>query len=417
MNCSFCGQALSVHVVDPGAGYRERLYCPSCRSFQNTPAEDRAAGQCLYCGASYRHFLATGRLGCGHCYDAFAEKLEPLVESYHTGASAKRAPRPEAHSNPGESASTGYRPTRLARARSEELSRMVLGADHASEQAAPAFAQSPADPPDAALPDDMDGSDSAGRPGRLSVRLRLARNLVGLPYRLNPTRTAMLDRVLLAPGSSLRNALLRGRAGDRLGELELERARQSGELPPASRAAVPIYGWGRAELQVEGPSDFSDSSRAYLYTGDEDHLRLQWRGEYDAIERSDAGLLITRLQGVLADMSQIDEIFAVQHHPRYGFLTACPGIGGAAVRLSFQISVVRLVRAGLWPEYERRLSAHGLEVRGARGEDGRLAVRNDPAEWNTVQISNRFWPVNPGRDEFERIVQIVTRLAELAAHS
>jgi protein arginine kinase activator len=39
--------------------------------------------QCVQCGHTYAHFRSSGRLGCGHCYDAFSKRLEPLLKRMH----------------------------------------------------------------------------------------------------------------------------------------------------------------------------------------------------------------------------------------------------------------------------------------------------------------------------------------------
>lgn len=41
---------------------------------------------CSVCGLTYARFKQTGLLGCAHCYRAFEEKLGPLIERAHEGA-------------------------------------------------------------------------------------------------------------------------------------------------------------------------------------------------------------------------------------------------------------------------------------------------------------------------------------------
>lgn len=38
---------------------------------------------CTNCGLSWVQFKRTGRLGCATCYDAFCEKLEPIIRRLH----------------------------------------------------------------------------------------------------------------------------------------------------------------------------------------------------------------------------------------------------------------------------------------------------------------------------------------------
>jgi protein arginine kinase activator len=50
--------------------------------------------QCAQCGHTYADFRSSGRLGCGHCYEAFSENLEPLLKRVH-GSSRHTGKVPE----------------------------------------------------------------------------------------------------------------------------------------------------------------------------------------------------------------------------------------------------------------------------------------------------------------------------------
>lgn len=39
--------------------------------------------KCPTCGFTYQDFKKVGRLGCGHCYDAFKKQLAPLLKRIH----------------------------------------------------------------------------------------------------------------------------------------------------------------------------------------------------------------------------------------------------------------------------------------------------------------------------------------------
>ncbi|WP_424769123.1 UvrB/UvrC motif-containing protein [Paenibacillus sp. sgz302251] len=41
--------------------------------------------RCEDCGLTYAQFSKIGRFGCSHCYEAFAEKLDPLLKRVHSG--------------------------------------------------------------------------------------------------------------------------------------------------------------------------------------------------------------------------------------------------------------------------------------------------------------------------------------------
>ena len=58
-----------------------------------------AGAQCSECGLSFRDFSRTGRLGCGHCYEAFRSSMNELLRrihgnTHHEGRRPKSAPKP-----------------------------------------------------------------------------------------------------------------------------------------------------------------------------------------------------------------------------------------------------------------------------------------------------------------------------------
>jgi protein arginine kinase activator len=44
------------------------------------------AARCAFCGTSQKDFRDSGRLGCSHCYGAFAESLRELLRRVHGNA-------------------------------------------------------------------------------------------------------------------------------------------------------------------------------------------------------------------------------------------------------------------------------------------------------------------------------------------
>lgn len=48
-------------------------------------APDKPAVRCAGCGTTYAGFKETGLLGCPGCYEAFGERLGPLIERAHEG--------------------------------------------------------------------------------------------------------------------------------------------------------------------------------------------------------------------------------------------------------------------------------------------------------------------------------------------
>lgn len=50
---------------------------------QDQLASSSDAARCAFCGTSLKDFRASGRLGCAHCYGAFAESLRELLRRVH----------------------------------------------------------------------------------------------------------------------------------------------------------------------------------------------------------------------------------------------------------------------------------------------------------------------------------------------
>ena len=137
-----------------------------------------------------------------------------------------------------------------------------------------------------------------------------------------------------------------------------------------------------------------------VYCGDEDHVRLEWL--FPAIEDDESH---RNLQRFLALLPGLDALYAWQYHRDYGFLTACPGIGGLGIRLSFEMYLPGLRTAGARTRWEDRLVRAGFELRGADGEGSAGSDR--------LQISNRYW--RPGEDpraEFRRALFLMRRLEQ-----
>lgn len=67
--------------------------------------DEESQGSCSECGLSFEDFSRTGRLGCGHCYEAFRASMEELLRRIH-GNTRHRGQRPESSPRPRTSAQT-----------------------------------------------------------------------------------------------------------------------------------------------------------------------------------------------------------------------------------------------------------------------------------------------------------------------
>ncbi|WP_067928225.1 UvrB/UvrC motif-containing protein [Alicyclobacillus shizuokensis] len=57
------------------------LNMESSPGFSPAPSQAR----CSNCGMTYQQFTEVGRLGCPHCYDSFAGRLDPLLKRIQNG--------------------------------------------------------------------------------------------------------------------------------------------------------------------------------------------------------------------------------------------------------------------------------------------------------------------------------------------
>ena len=220
----------------------------------------------------------------------------------------------------------------------------------------------------------------------LGVRFRAARNLKGVlyPTYLNPEQGRTLAGLLLGEkgpfhvnlGADLGPAVFAG-GGD------LGRLKNRGLLPEAAEYAL-VY----PERNIS------------LYTGDEDHVRLQF-----FLARATEREFLADLQEAFLLLERLDELYDWQFHPVYGMQTACPANSGGGLRLSFRLALPEIQRAGLLPAWERRLQAAGAEIRGAGGEGTRVQA-------GLLQISNRSWPLDVAADRtIQGLLALLARMA------
>lgn len=47
------------------------------------PGEEARGRECPHCHTSWKDFKDTGRLGCSHCYQAFAPDLNKIIKQFH----------------------------------------------------------------------------------------------------------------------------------------------------------------------------------------------------------------------------------------------------------------------------------------------------------------------------------------------
>ena len=100
--CEKCPKQATLHITEVLGEdrYEEHHLCEQCaEEYRDSPGGKKGKGdglgeddaeaaslnqrECPQCGLKFVEFRNSGRLGCPHDYDAFAEELTPLLENIH----------------------------------------------------------------------------------------------------------------------------------------------------------------------------------------------------------------------------------------------------------------------------------------------------------------------------------------------
>ena len=204
----------------------------------------------------------------------------------------------------------------------------------------------------------------------LSTRVRLARNLAGMPFNVRSSeagRRRVLDEVdrvwqhLPVARGGVRFLVDELEPGDRV--LLHERHLISKEL---ATAAVERNGASHAAVYLAGSLG--------LMVNEEDHLRLQVFHSGFALSQA------------YADLERLDRdlgsVLPVAFHQEFGYLTACPTNAGTGLRASVLIHLPGLVLTKEIAKVLQGLTQVGLTFRGLYGEGSEVVG-------NFFQLSNQ----------------------------
>ncbi len=137
MLCEECNhnQATVVITVTAGDEITTRHLCPECmKKMENSFAQGDVQSflssllallsvepkatklTCSACGLTYVQFQHTGKLGCAHCYESFAQELQPLLTRIH-GRSQHAGHVPPGHEAPSQAQEAEAAPETVAPAK------------------------------------------------------------------------------------------------------------------------------------------------------------------------------------------------------------------------------------------------------------------------------------------------------------
>ncbi len=196
----------------------------------------------------------------------------------------------------------------------------------------------------------------------LSSRVRLARNLAGLPFVAQATRTDRRHILDLC-----RARLVGAGLAKQLMWLNLH------DAPPIDRAVLAerhliskqlargvLPGRDAAPDEPRGVAISIPDERLSVMVNEEDHLRLQTirtgldlRGCFEQIDAADDSI-----------EAGLDYAF----HPRFGYLTACPTNVGTGARFSVMLHLPALRMTGEIDKVKNAAEDMSLAIRGSHGE-------------------------------------------------
>jgi protein arginine kinase len=227
----------------------------------------------------------------------------------------------------------------------------------------------------------------------LSTRIRLARNVRGLPFSQrakDADRTAVLSRVTEAAAATER---LAGGVTFRLDEMDRpdrqllhERHLVSKELAGLERDSRPRPG---AALIVR--------DQVGVMVNEEDHFRLHgMRSGFD---------LEAAYAAVEAVDAELGRLVPFAFHPEFGYLTSCPTNAGTGLRASVLIHLPGLVLTKEINKVLQGLSQVGLTFRGLYGEGSEVVG-------NFFQLSNQTTLGKTEDELIDHLGKIVRQVVE-----
>ncbi|BCV20116.1 protein arginine kinase [Moorella sp. Hama-1] len=226
----------------------------------------------------------------------------------------------------------------------------------------------------------------------ISSRIRLARNLKGMPFP-NLMKAEEQARVVSQVGRAIHSPMVI----QSVGELKLQPLR---ELPPLERQILVekhLISPDLAEAGGERAVVLREDEAISIMVNEEDHLRLQCL--LPAMMLHEAW----RLADAADDALENELDFAFDQ--KLGYLTACPTNVGTGVRASTMLHLPALVITKQAGPVLSALTKVGVAVRGLYGE-------GTEAHGNIFQVSNQI-TLGHGEDEIINNLSAVTvRLAD-----
>ncbi|MCL6445776.1 MAG: protein arginine kinase, partial [Alicyclobacillus sp.] len=225
----------------------------------------------------------------------------------------------------------------------------------------------------------------------LTSRIRIARNLEGLPFPVLQTDShaqEVIQRVQQALASPQVRAL---------GQFELVRCSALSPLDRTVLVEKHLISRDLAEQARHGAVALRQDEVLSIMVNEEDHLRIQ--SIVPGLRLEEAWKLANAVDDALE--SQLTYAF----HERFGYLTACPTNVGTGIRASVMMHLPGLVLTGQVQRMLTAVSQVGLTVRGLYGE-------GSEAIGNIFQISNQVTLGESEQEILQNLAGVVQQLID-----
>ncbi len=221
----------------------------------------------------------------------------------------------------------------------------------------------------------------------LSTRIRLARNIKGIPFPNKMTKE-QAQSIINMMDDALKIISIKFKRIDisEIGEKELSKLIEARYVSPDMR-----------KIKLPTAVFISEDETISIMVNEEDHIRIQ--GIFAGEQTQRAYEELSKLDDFLAD--RLD--YAVNE--KYGYLTSCLTNVGTGMRVSYMLHLPAVIETGVAEKLFSTITKLGATVRGLYGEGTKSGG-------NIFQISNQ---VTLGRSENElidNICKIVNQLIE-----
>lgn len=225
----------------------------------------------------------------------------------------------------------------------------------------------------------------------ISSRVRIARNLRGMPFPMmaTPAHSATVSDQLLGVAE---NGRLNG-----LGKLEQIRLSELTELEKLVMVEKHLISPNLANESRGGALLLSHKEDVSIMINEEDHLRIQCLSPgFQIRETWDRA---TKIDDIFEE--QVDYAFDEKH----GYLTSCPTNVGTGIRISVMMHLPALVMTGQINRILTAVTQVGLAVRGLYGE-------GSEATGNLFQVSNQITLGQSEQEIIENLYQVAKQMIE-----